>query len=192
MANDERDEFLRYLQDIVERLERLNVQKAMPKAGEERELEQLEVMLDSARKALARFEEWQRHDLEERRTTAWLDAMNASHATLLKAINNNMKTTNELLRTSHGRLLEIENSVILTGRSAFNAQQDVLDEGEYLYQVLAIGAQGTEAGGPLLKDAPPVVIDPGINVLAHAIEEILEEETTIGTARGRASDDEEE
>jgi hypothetical protein len=192
MATDEPDEFLRYLQDIVERLERLNVQKAMPNAGEVRELEELEVMLDSARKALARFEAWQRHDLEERRTTAWLDRMNASHATLLEAISNNMKATNKLLRASQARLLEIENSVILKGQSAFHAKQDVLEEGEYLYRVLATDAQGTEAGGPLLMEAPRVVIEPGINVLAHAIEEILEEESTISTARGRASDDEEE
>jgi hypothetical protein len=164
----------------------------MPNAGEERQLEELEAMLGQAQKALTAFEAWRQRDLEERRTTEWLEAMNAGHTTLLRAINNNAKATNELLRTSQARLAEIENSVILKGESGFRAKQDVLDEGEYLYQMLATGAQGTEAGGPLLKDAPQVVIEPGVQVLADAIEEILEEETTFGTGQRRVSDDEEE
>ena len=81
-------------------------------------------------------------DIVERldRMSDWADAMNESHTSLLAAINANMKATNELLRTSQ----------------SLRASQEVLDEGEYLYQVLATGAQGTEAGGPLLRDAPRV------------------------------------
>jgi len=180
------DEFLQYLQDIVERLEHLRVQKGMPDAGEARELEELEEMLGQARKALKTFEEWQRREVEERRMVEWFDAMSASQSTLLKAINNNMKATNEVLRTSQARLLQIEDSVILKGQSAFAAGQDVLDEGEYLYQVLATGAQGTERGAGLLKDGPPVEIEPGIDVLADALEHVFEE-TTIGAERESAS-----
>jgi hypothetical protein len=192
MATHEADEFLQYLEGIVERLERVNLRKALPDMAEEAELEELKATLTLTRTALARLEEWKRHDLAERSTTAWLDRMTTSHATLLDAINANMHATNALLRTSQARLAEIEQAVILKGQSPFTASQDVLDEGAYLYRVLATGAQGTEAGGPLLKDAPRVVIEPGIEVLAHAVEEVLENQTTNGGRFGRASDEDEE
>lgn len=186
MAIDEPEAVRQGMQDIVERLERMNVQKAMPNAGEEQEIQELEEMLDAARKSLAWFTDWQRRELGEQRTTEWLEAMNASHAALLKAINSNLKKTNELLFVSQARLFELENSVIQKGQSAFAADPDVIEEGEYLYGVLATGAQGTEARGELLKDAPRVVIEPGVSVLAHAIEEILVGEAALGSA----SDDE--
>jgi len=69
-----------------------------------------------------------------------LDAMNSSHAVLLEAINANMKATNELLRTA----AEIGEGTFVREHTAFEATQDVLDEGEYLYRVLATGPQGTE------------------------------------------------
>src|SRR5690349_9700295 len=169
MANLDTDEFLRYLQEIVDRAERLQVQGGMPKAAEERQLLELDAMLDHARKALAAFEGWRRRELEEQRATAWLEAMNVGHTALLEAINANAVATNELLRLSQERLAEIEETVIMKGRGAFSASEDVLEEGEYLYRVLATGAQGTEAGGKLLKDAPKVPIAPAVDVLGDAI-----------------------
>jgi hypothetical protein len=182
MAIDEPEAVRQGMQDIVDRLERMNVQKAMPSAGEEQEIQELEEMLAAARKSLAWFMDWQRRELDEQRTTAWLEAMNASHAALLKAINSNLKKTNEVLFISQARLLELENSVIQKGQSAFIADPAVLEEGEYLYRVLALGAQGTEARGDFLMDAPRVVIEPGVSVLAHAIEEIVAEEAALGIA----------
>ena len=95
-------------------------------------------------------------DIVERldRMSDWVVAMNENNAMLLKAINANMEATNELLRTSQ----------------SLRATQDVLDEGEYLYQVLATGAQGTEAGGPLLRDAPRVLIEVRIMVPVSRVE----------------------
>jgi hypothetical protein len=171
MATQDPDEFLRrYLQEIVDRAERLRVQKGMENLGEERQVDELEAMLDQAQKALAAIDARQ----EERRMAGWLEAMNAGHTTLLRAINNNTKATNALLRTSEARLAELESSVLLKSDGALRASQDVLDEAEYLYQVLATGARGTEARGPLLKDAPSAPIEPSVKVLVDEIGSILD------------------
>lgn len=147
MPVDDSDEIRQELQNIVDRLEEWRARKAMPDASEE-----LEEMLARAQKLVNTVADWHSHQLDERRTSAWLEAMNASHATLLKAINANMKVTNELLKLS----VAIEDDRRKRAGGAFRADQEVIDEGAYLYEVLAIGAQGTEAGGPLLR--PWVVV----------------------------------
>jgi hypothetical protein len=167
---DDPDEFESELEAIVERLQHWQVQKAIPDTSKKRELQDLEEMVGRAQRLLDVLATRRREQLEERRLANWLDAMTVSHATLLEAINETLYETKELTRSSQDRLIEIEKTLILRGQSAFTASQDIIDEGEYLWRVLATGVQGTESPGQLLKDGTSEYIQPAVSVLADAIE----------------------
>ncbi len=168
------------LEMMVERLRNLSIKKATdasPK-NEAKQLEELAATAERLGEALATHE---RHQAEERRLTMWLDAMHARNAPLFEAINENMTITNELLVSSLARLDAIESSVIARGRGAFEADPEVIAEGEFLALQL-VGDLGTEGRSPLFINAPPVVIPSSIDVLADALEDAVEQASFTGVS----------
>ncbi len=173
----------RALGEMADSLHNLSVKKATdasPK-NEAKQLEGLAALAEQLGDAIAGYE---RHQAEERRLSMWLDAMHARNAPLLEAISENMRTTNVLLESSLARLDAVESSIVTKGRSAFEARAEVIAEGEFLAQQL-VGNLGTEAGSPLFIEATPVSIPSSIDVLADALQGVLETSSAAMAREGK-------
>lgn len=163
MPPQDPEEFRSDLETIVERLTHWEVQKAIPDPAKKRELQELEEMRGTAQRLLEAFAEWQREQRAERRLADWLEAMNAGNSMVLEAIRENTQATRELL---------------IDRRSVFQANPEVIAEGEFLAQTLAVAVQGTEGPSGLLKDGVPPPVPTGLEVLAEALGNVSFDETT--------------
>jgi hypothetical protein len=93
--------------------------------------------------------------------SAFLDALNTNTESFLEAIQRNTAATQEALA-------RVEQALSKNGVPAFEAPQEILDEGRFLKAELS-GVVSTETPGPKFKDAPTKRIPPGLDVLAVAV-----------------------
>ena len=150
----EYEDVLRKLEAMIEQLENLSLQQ---QAADPKRQKIVETAIGEARDLFAEIVRWQRTQENESQLAA-----------VLEAIDRNTATTNDLLTVSEARLMQIEGELASRNGGAFEADPEVLDEGEFLKAQLA-GVVGTEGPGPLFKDAVVVQVPTGLEVLSAAV-----------------------
>jgi hypothetical protein len=139
------------LEAAEERASHMEVEKAAPDPGKERDakgLEEIRRYVDEALAALASYEHG------EHAATRLVKALKQSTTTIVGAMNQNAEQIGAVLGDQGG--------------TAFEADPAILAEGEFLKAQLT-GVVGTEGGGPLFKDAPTTLPISGLDLLADAV-----------------------
>jgi hypothetical protein len=161
----EHQDVLNKLETIIEKLEHLSVQQQTSEPKRQKVVDEL---IREAQDAVEHIVQWQRKRENEAHLAELLETIDRNTTTFLHAINANTATTNELLTVSEARLRQIEQELADSDGTAFEADPNVLAEGEFLKAQLT-GVVGTEGPGPLFKDAPVVQRPSGLEVLAAAV-----------------------
>jgi hypothetical protein len=158
MSPDQEDppelERMKKLLETAEELaSHMEVAKAAPDPGKERDAKDLEQIRRTVDEALAELASYQHG---EHAATRIVKALEQSTTTIVGAMNANAEQLGEVLSDQGG--------------TAFEADPAVLAEGEFLKAQLT-GVEGTEGRGPLFKDAPTTLPIGGLDLLADAVSE---------------------
>jgi hypothetical protein len=165
VSSSEYDEIAQGMEEAQAELERAALEEEVPDKKRQAERAQTRKKLADA---LARLRELERSRRQDSELAGALAQMNKGTKQLLRAINANTKTTNDLLAISNARLAQLEQEIVSGNDTAFPADPKVLAEGEFLKAQLG-GIQSTEDPRPLFKDAVPPVIPGGLDVLSVAV-----------------------
>jgi hypothetical protein len=130
---------------------RMELGKAVPDPGKERDIKDLDEIRRQTDAALAELAGWQQG---QNSTKKIVQALRESTRTLVTAMNTNAQA--------------LGNTISDQGATAFEADPNVIAEGEFLKAQLT-GVEGTEGRGPLFKDASIAVDASGFEVLADAV-----------------------
>jgi hypothetical protein len=141
---------------------RMELGKAVPDSGKERDIKDLDEIRKHTDAALAALANWQHG---QHSATKIVKALEKSTATLVSAMNANAEALGGALSDQTA--------------TAFEADAAVLAEGEFLKEQLT-GVEGTEGRGPLFKRASIAVGASGFEVLADAVND-----ASPRTPRGR-------
>jgi hypothetical protein len=164
VSSSEYDEIAQGMEEAQAELERAALEEEVPKKRQTERAQTLKKL--SAAQAMLR--ELERGRRQEGELAGALSQMNKSTKQLLAAISENTKRTNDLFEVSNARLAQLEQEIVTSNDTAFPADPTVLAEGVFLQSQLG-GLQGTEDPRPLFKDATPVAITPGIDVLSSTV-----------------------
>jgi hypothetical protein len=147
---------------MVEKLENLSLHQ---QAADPKRRKVVEDVMAEAQGVLDELDRWQREREDEER---YVEAIERNLTTFLKAIDKSTKATNDLLVISEARLSQIEGE--LTNGDGFPIELDpnIVAEGAFLKAQLT-GVEDTKSPGPLFKDALPVALPTGLEVLADAV-----------------------
>jgi hypothetical protein len=165
VSSSEYDEIAEGIEEAQAELERAALEEELPNKKRQTELAQTRKKLADALARLRELERGRKHDGELAGALAHIDKGTKQ---LLRAINANTKTTNELIAISNAQLAQLEQEIVSGNDTPFPADPKVLAEGEFLKAQLG-GIQSTEDPRPLFKDADPPVIPGGLDVLGVAV-----------------------
>jgi hypothetical protein len=130
---------------------RMELGKAVPDAGKERDIKELDEIRRQTDATLAELAKWKQG---EHAATRIVKALEQTATTLVGAMNTNAQALGGALP---------DRTV-----TASPADADVLAEGEFLREQLT-GVEGTEGRSPMFKDASIAVGASGFEVLADAV-----------------------
>jgi hypothetical protein len=146
----EPDDFLRSLEKVVARLERMSVEHKLDEWKGEQEVD---LVLDETREILSEVHRWMRERGDEGRFVTLLDAIGRSTA-----------AAEARLAMSEVRLAHVEDMLADGDKTAFKADPKIIAEGEWLREQLA-GPSPSHADVAYLKDAPRTRFVSSIDVL---------------------------
>jgi hypothetical protein len=132
---------------------RMELGKAVPDPGKERDIKDLDEIRGQTDAALAELASWKHGQQSAMKIVR---ALEKSTTTLVTAMNTNAQA--------------LGNTFSDQGAPAFEADPNVIAEGEFLKAQLT-GVEGTEGRGPLFKDGSIAVDASGFEVLADAVKD---------------------
>jgi hypothetical protein len=165
VSSSEYEEIAQGMEEAQAELERAALEEELPNKKRQTELEQARKKLADG---LARLRELERSRKQNGELAGALAHIDKGTKQLLRAINANTKTTNDLLTISNTQLAQLEHDIVSGNGTAFEADPRVLAEGEFLKAQLG-GIQSTEDPRPLFQDAVPPLIPGGFDVLSDAV-----------------------
>jgi hypothetical protein len=126
------------LDEVLARIERLNLQQM---TVEPKRAQELQDLLDEARKLVEAAHAWQREQEDERRL-----------AQLFEGLGQYTTAAHDRLSRSEERLERVERLLIGGRRQGFEADPEIVEEGEWLKGML-FGPTSDDSDPQLLKDA---------------------------------------
>jgi hypothetical protein len=159
--------FVKKLEDMVARIERLSVEQKVVSPKRETEVDDL---LKEARSVFDDFRDWQRRQRGDERLAQALDAIGKSLA-----------ASYDRLTASEARLAHLEQTLQDRNGQVFDVDPELVKEGEFLKAELA-GPPTPGLQARYLKDAPRPDFVPGLNVLRAAMRKTAPAKTTTQKA----------